>query len=247
MGAARRARRVAIAALVTACASTPQPPADRCAAAVERPPRASVACFESDEGQRYAGRVASLIAETLSGYHSHPGSVELSVGFDADAGVASVCADSVEGPRIAWRLPTAIAEIRELPAAPACFANRRLDFAWESPEVTAEHVRVATRECRSEVEGHRRRNLYCLEMQRCSEREVIERWDRGDRELRSCVLRKIPLEMHAADSAESQQFVPIAGSPPDPERALDALETCEALGDRETLATCMREHGWVPR
>jgi hypothetical protein len=247
MDAARRARRVAIAVLVCACASTPKPPADRCVATAERPPRPTVACFESDEGQRYAGRVASLIAETLSGYHSHPGKAELSVGFDAEASVASVCADPVDGDRVAQRLPGAIAELRELPAAPACFANRRLDFAWESPEVTAEHVRVATRECRREIEGHRRRNLFCLEMQRCSEREVIERWDRGDRELRACVLGKIPLEMRVAESAEAHHFVPIAASSPDPDRAIEALEVCDALADREALVGCMREHGWVPR
>lgn len=247
MVAAGRARRVAIAGLICACASSPRPVADPCVAAAERPPRPTAACFESEAGQRHAGRIATLIADALSGYHSHPGSAELSVGFDDAASVAFVCADSVDGDRIAGRLPGAVETVRALPAGPACFAGRRLDFAWESAEITSEHVRVATRECRRQIAEHRRRNLYCLEMQRCSEREVIERWERGDRELRSCVLEKIPLEMRLEGSDESHLFVPIAGAAPDPERAIEALEVCEAQADHETLVDCMQQRGWIPR
>ena len=248
MGAARRSRRVAIAILSCACASPATPPAGQCRATAARAPLPSVECFESDEGQRHAGRIATAIADALMGYHSHPGSAELSVSFGDDASVASVCSDwGVEGTEIARRLPRAAELLAALPAGPGCFAGRRLDVAWESPEVTSEHVRQAIRECRRRVEGHRRRNLYCHEMQRCPVEEVIERWDRGDRELRSCVLEKVPLEMHLAGSAEAHHFVPTAGAGPDPDLAIQAMDLCEALADRDTMLGCMRRHGWEPR
>ena len=247
MGAARRSTGVAIALVACACVSDASPVASPCTAQAERAPLPSLECFESDDGQRHAARVASAIGDTLTGYRSHPGSAALSVDFDGAASVASVCAASVEGEEIARRLPRTAARLRRLPAGPACFAGRRLDFAWESAEVTSEALRQATRECRRRIEGLRRRNLFCLEMQRCSEREVVERWDRGDRELRSCVLEKLPLEMTLAGSVEPHPFVPVAGSAPDPDLATQALQVCEALADRDTLIDCMRRHGWVPR
>jgi hypothetical protein len=247
MGAARRAHRAAIAVLVCACASPTSPPAGRCLAAAGRAPRASPECIQDPEGERHAGRIASAIADALMGYHSHPGSAEFSVSFGADATVSSLCTDRVEGAEIARRVPRAFRRLEEMPAGPACFAGRRLDFAWESSDVTSEHVRQATRDCRRRIEGHRRRNLFCHETQRCSREEVVGRWDRGDQELRACVLEKVPLEMHLAGSAEAHHFVPEAGSVPDPELAVRALDVCEALADRDALVGCMREHGWEPR
>jgi hypothetical protein len=181
------------------------------------------------------------------GYHSHPGATELSVTFGDDARVASLCTDRVEGREIARRVPDALRRLEDLPPGPACFAGRRLDFAWESPDVTSEHVREATRQCRDRIEGHRRRNLFCHDTQRCSLEEVVGRWDRGDRELRACVLEKVPLELHVAGSAEAHPFVPMTGTPPDPDLALRALELCEALAERDALVACMGEHGWEPR
>jgi hypothetical protein len=248
MGEAGRSRRVAIAILACACAAPATSPETACLGAVARAPLPSASCLESDEGQRHAGLIASAIADALMGYHSHPGSAELSVGFGDDASVAFVCSESgADSTEIERRLPRAEAQLRELPAGPDCFAGRRLDFAWESPEVTHEHVRQAVRECRRRVEKHRRRNLFCHEMWRCPVEEVRERWDRGDRELRSCVLEKVPLEMHLDGSAEAHHFVPVTGAAPDPDRAIQAMELCEAQPDRETLIDCMRRHGWEPR
>jgi hypothetical protein len=248
MGGARRARRVSIALLVSACASPATPPGRECVAGAARPPLASVECFESEAGQRHAGRLALVIADALMGYHSHPGAADLSIGFGDDARVASVCSDwKVEGDEIARRLPGAAKQLKALPAGPECFAGRRLEFAWESPELTTAHVREAVGACRRQIEAHRRRNLYCHEMYRCPVEEVNERWDLADRELRACVLEKVPLEMHLAGSAEAHHFVPADGAAPDPDLAIRAMELCEELGDRDAMIACMREHGWEPR
>ncbi len=248
MDAARRARRSVIAGLVCACASPATPPAGQCLAALSGSPLPSVECFESDAGQRYAGRIAMAIGDALMGYTSHPGAADLSIGFGDDASVTSVCSDRrVEGDEIARRLPSAADELKALPPGPQCFAGRRLEFTWESPDVTSAHVRQAIGECRQQIEEHRRRNLYCHEMYRCPVQEVVERWDRADRELRSCVLEKVPLEMHLAGSAEAHHFVPTAGAAPDPELAIRAMEICEALGQRDEMIGCMRGHGWEPR
>jgi hypothetical protein len=248
MGAARRARRIAVAILVCACASPATSPNGACLATTARAPLPSVECFESDAGQRYAGLIAAEIGDALMGYTSHPGAADLSVGFAHDASVASVCTGwSVQGDEIAKRLPSATDRLKALPPGPRCFAGRRLEFVWESPEVTSAHVRQATRECRQQITGHQRRNLYCHETYRCPVQEVTERWERADRELRSCVLEKLPLEMHLAGSAEAHPFVPSAGGAPDPDLAIRAMDICEALGDREAMIGCMRQHGWEPR
>ena len=247
MGAARRSAGVAIALFACACVSDASPAAAPCVARSLRAPLPSLECFESEDGQRHAALLAGALGETLSGYHSHPGAAELSVDFDDAAGVASVCADSVEGEQIARRLPRAAAGIRRLPAGPACLAGRRLDFAWQSPEVTSEELQQATRECRRRIEGYRRRNLFCLETQRCSDQEVRERWERADRALRSCVLEKVPLEMPLAGSAETRLFVPIAGSAPDPDLASEATQVCANLADPGALEDCMLRHGFEPR
>lgn len=245
MGAARRARRVvASAALVCACASPPG--ADLCPPVAERAPLPSAECFRSEEGQSHAVLLSTAISDALMGYVSHPGSAELTVFFGDDAGVGSLCVDSLVGREIARRLPRADRELRALPPGPACFAGRRLDFAWESPEVTHARVREAVRECRRGVESHRRKNLFCHETQRCPVEQVSERWDRADRELQSCVLTKIPLELHVAGSAEAHHFVPDQPVP-DPELAARALEVCEALPDHAAVVRCMREYGWQPK
>jgi len=248
MGGAGRARRLSIALLLCACAGPATPPDAECVAGAARPPLASVECFESEAGQRHAGRLALVIADALMGYHSHPGAADLSIDFGDDARVASVCSDwRVEGDEIVRRLPGAAERLKALPAGPQCLAGRRLEFAWESPEVTTAHVREAVAACRRRIEVHRRRNLYCHEMFRCPVDEVNERWDLADRELRSCVLEKVPLEMHLAGSAEAHHFVPVGGAAPDPDLAIRAMEICEALGDRDVMIGCMREHGWEPR
>jgi hypothetical protein len=188
------------------------------------------------------------LADALMGYRSHPGAADLSVAFGDDASVASVCSGSrVEGDMIAARLPRAAERLRALPSGPECFAGRRLEFAWESPEVTSLHVRQATRECRRRTERHRRQNLFCHETNRCPVEEVLERWKRADRELRSCMLEKVPLELHLAGSTESHHFVPASGAAPDPDLAIRAMESCDALVDHSAMIGCMREHGWEPR
>jgi hypothetical protein len=248
MGAAGWTRRIAVAVWVCACTSPATAPDGECLATAARAPLPSPACFESEAGQRYAGLIATEIGDALMGYRSHPGAADLSVGFADDASVASVCAGSkLQGDEIAKRLPEATERLKALPPGPRCFAGRRLEFAWESPEVTSAHVRQATRECRKQIEGHQRRNLFCHETYRCSVQEVTERWDRADRELRSCVLQKLPLEMHLAGSAEAHPFVPSAGAAPDPDLAIQAMDVCEALGDRDAMIGCMRQHGWEPR
>jgi hypothetical protein len=235
------------------CATDPQTWVVGCSDPSERAPRPSAECFGDPESQRYAARLAGEIGEGLSGYASHPGSAELSVAFDGDARVSEVCFDSYRGGKIASRIPEAAQRVQALPAAPACFAGRRLDFAWESDDVTDEGVRLAVAECRRKVEPHRRKILFvkqsqgCYERKGCSGDEIRRRWDEADRELRSCVLDRVPLVMHTAEHRETLVFAPAEDEKPDPDEAVKAAAVCNGLPRPADVIECMRRRGWEPR
>src|SRR5262245_41210054 len=143
---------LAWALATSGCATAPQTWVVQCSAPPERPPRPSAECFADPASQRYAARLAGEVGDALSGSISHPGSAAISVAFDADARVGDVCFESFRGRRIAGRIPDTAERVQALPAAPACFAGRRPDFAWESDAVTDEEVHRATVECRREIE-----------------------------------------------------------------------------------------------
>jgi len=160
--------------------------------------------------------------------------------------VASVCFDSVSGAVVARRVPEVAIRARDLPLAPACFAGRRLDFAWESEIATSEEVRQAVRACRREIRPHKRRIDWCRVGQHCSVSEVLDLQSGADRELRSCVLERIPLAMRTGVSREVLRFVPTPGEKPDPELALRAHHVCDGLPRRAEVVECMGRHGWRP-
>src|SRR5262245_55872538 len=111
------------------CAAGPETWVARCADPSDRPPRPSAECLGDPEAQRYAARLAGEVGDGLSGYRSHPGAADLSVAFDGDARVSEVCFESYRGGKVATRIPETAERVQALPAAPACFAGRRLDFA----------------------------------------------------------------------------------------------------------------------
>ena len=123
---------VGIGLAALGCAAPPVTRVEMCAPPAERPPRPAAECFHAAESQRYAGQLGGLIGETLSGWRSHPGAAELSAIFGDDGRVASLCFDSVSGAVVKRRVPDVAVRARDLPAAPACFAGHRIDFAWES-------------------------------------------------------------------------------------------------------------------
>jgi hypothetical protein len=239
-------RRVGVALAALACASPAPTRVEMCAPPPERPPRASASCFEEPEAHRHAGRVGSLIGETLSGWRSHPGTAELGVAFGEDGRVASVCFDSVAGGVVARRIPDLAHRLRELPAAPACLAGRRLDFAWESEVATSEDVRRVVRHCRREVRPLERRIDWCRFRQHCSVTELTALESDADRELRSCVLASVPLAMRTGVSREVLAFRPTRGRKPDPELALRAHRVCDRLPRPADVIECMDRHGWEP-
>src|SRR5262245_41029293 len=237
---------LALAALGIGCAAAPSSRVELCSPPAERPARPAPECFWAAESRRYAGRLGSLIGDTLCGWRSHPGAAELSATFDDQGRVASVCFDSVSGDAVARRVPEVAIRARDLPAAPGCFAGHRLDFAWESEVATSEEVRQVLRTCRREVSPLKRRIDWCRVAQHCSVNEVLEREAEADRELRSCVLEGVPLAMRTGISREVMSFVPVEGEKPDPELALRAHHVCDGLPRRVDVIECMDRHGWRP-
>lgn len=139
-----------------------------CSPPAERPARPAAECFQAADSQRYVGQLGTLIGETLSGWRSHPGTAELSAIFGDDGRVASLCFDSVSGPAVARRVPDVAIRARELPAGPACFAGRRLDFAWESEIATWQELRQVARGCRREINAVTRHIDWCRVGRHCS-------------------------------------------------------------------------------
>jgi hypothetical protein len=249
----RGPRHIVWALAALACASAPEIRVERCSDPAERLPRPTAGCFAEPEAQRYSALLTHEIADSLSGHRSYPGSAELSVAFAPDSGAAQVCYDRFEGKQVARRIPDAAERVQELPPAPACFAGHRLDFAWESDVVTDEDLRLAVADCRHKVERYRRKILFILEAQSCYETKgcsgdaVRRRWDEADRELRSCVLDRVPLVMRTGVSHETLVFDPSKDAQPDPKQAMRAGVVCDGLPHRPDVVECMERHGWEPR
>jgi hypothetical protein len=250
---ARGPRHIAWAMAALACASAPEIRVERCPDPAERLPRPAAACFAQPEAQRYSALLANEIADSLSGHRSYPGSAGLSVAFAPDTGAAQACFDTVDGKKVARRIVDAAERIQELPPAPACFAGHRLDFAWESDVVTGEDLRLAVADCRRRVERYRRKILFILEAQTCPEAKgcsgdsVRQRWNEADRELRSCVLDRVPLVMRTGVGHETLVFDPAEDTQPDPAEATRAAVVCDRLPHRSDVVECMERHGWEPR
>jgi hypothetical protein len=252
--AARPLAALAVGALAFGgCSTAPKTWVVQCSAASQRPPRPSAECLVEPDSQRYVVQIAGEIGEGLSGYATHPGQAEISVAFDAGSRVADVCFGSVHGGVIEQRIPQAAARVNALPPAPACFAGRRLDFAWESDTVTREEVRVAVAECRREVEPYRRRVLFIQDAQSCYEKTggcsgdaVRRRWNDADRALRSCVLGRIPLVVRTGVTHEELAFAPAVSTTPDPELAKQAMKVCNGLPRVPDVVECMGRRGWEP-
>ena len=250
---ARGRGHIAWAVATLACATSPEVRVERCSESEQLPPRPTAACFGEPEAQRYAALLAREIGDSLSGYRSHPGSAELRVAFAPDARIAQVCWDAFAGKKVPQRIPDAAERVQQLPAAPACFAGRRLDFAWESDVVTDEDVRGAVADCRHEIERYRRKILFILEAQSCHEAKgcsgdgIRRRWDEADRELRSCVLDRVPLVMRTGVTHETLVFDPSEDTKPDPDQAMRAAVVCDGLPQRPDVIECMGRHGWEPR
>jgi hypothetical protein len=247
MSALGRRARIAASLAAVACATPPATRVELCPPPAERPARPLATCFEQPDAQRHAGRLGSAIGEVLSGWHSHPGAAGLSVAFGDDGRVASLCFDSVSGNPVARRIPDVADRIRELPAAPACFAGHRLDFAWESEVATTEDVRRAVRACHREVRPLLRRLEGCRFAQHCPVTRTRALEFAADRELRACVLEQVPLTMRTGVSREILRFLPVQDRRPDPELAIRAHRVCDGLPRRADVVECMDRHGWEPR
>jgi hypothetical protein len=77
--------------------------------------------------------------------------------------------------------------------------------------------------------------------------EDLRRWDEADRELRSCVLDRVPLVMRTGVSHETLVFDPSKDAQPDPKQAMRAGVVCDGLPHRPDVVECMERHGWEPR
>lgn len=239
----RRSKQAWVLAGVLACTV----PENRVEFCEPREPRAGVtrSCIDGP-AWRYTAQLGAGIARALLARHSHQGSAQLSVDFGAAGEVESVCVQEARGDRVRRRVPTAAAEVRAMPAGPACLAGRRLDIAWESPRVTSEGIRSAKRACLRETASVKRRLHFCWVHYHCTEAQVVQLWRRADRDLRSCVLERVPLSVRVASRPGRIHFVPIAGVEPDPKQGIRSLSVCEGLPDLAAAEDCMRFHGWEP-
>jgi hypothetical protein len=235
-----------LAVALLSCAAPDVTRVEMCPSPETRPPRPAPECFHSVESRRYVGRLGELIGDTLSGWRSHPGAAELTATFGGGGRVDSLCFDSVSGAVVARRIPDVAERLRELPAAPACFAGHRLDFAWESDVATSEDVREVVRACHRAIRPLTREIDWCRTAQHCPLTEVLDLRSEADRELRSCVLASVPLAMRTGVSREVLSFVPVPGGKPDPELAIRAHHVCDGLPRRADVVACMDRHGWRP-
>jgi hypothetical protein len=219
---------------------------EMCSSPELRPARPTAECFHSPESQRYVGAIGGLIGDTLSGWRAKPGAAELTASFGGDGRVDSVCFDYVSGAVVAHRIPDVAERVRDLPAAPACFAGRRLDFAWESDVATHAEVRQVVRACHREVRPLTRKVDWCRSAQHCAETELLDLRSAADRELRACVLESVPLAMRTGVTHEVLSFLPVPGEKPDPALAQRAHHVCDGLPRRADVVECMDRHGWLP-
>jgi len=237
---------ISVGTMLIACASPRATRVEMCSPREARPARPAAECFESAESRRFVGQIGGAIGETLSGWRSHPGSAELTATFGGDGRVDSVCFDSVDGSMVARRIPDVADRLRAFPAAPACFAGHRLDFAWESDVASGAEVREAVRACHRTVRPLKRKIDWCRTAQGCALTEVLDLQSAADRELRSCVLASVPLAMRTGISREVLSFVPVPGEKPDPELAIRAHHVCDGLPRPADVVDCMDRHGWMP-
>lgn len=226
----------------TACATSPGVPG--CPPRSDQKPAPTLACLEQEATQTYLKDAADDFADRLMGWHSHPGTATVSVEFAADANVESVCLRETSGDRVAGRARRAALRARELPLAPACLANRRIEFSWESPTVTREHIRVASAECKEDAARHMRAIDFCEVAQHCQAREFQSLREAADSAHSQCVLKRLPIMITVAESAETVFFLPVEGAAPDAQDALDALAACDDAADRSAGVACMLERGW---
>ena len=229
---------------LTSCVTTPETPL--CPPPEEREPAISRECLEQEEGRSYIRRAGSGVADGLMGWRSHSGTATVSIGFDEDSTVASVCLRDMSGDAVRRRARRAAAEAWRLPAAPACFAQRRVDFAWESPIVTDEDIRVAKAGCKGEAAPPHRAISFCRWRQDCTQQALERLKGEGNRLLSECVLRVLPIALRVPDAGETIFFLPSAGASPDAQKALNALAACEDPEDRASALECMQLRGWQP-
>jgi hypothetical protein len=86
---------------------------------------------------------------------------------------------------------------------------------------------------------------WCRIAQHCPVEKTRRLESEADRELRSCVLEKVPLTMRTGVSREVLRFLPIEDQKPDPKLALRAHRVCDWLPRREDVVECMDRHGWA--
>jgi len=232
--------------LVSLLACVVPPAVEVCPPRVDQKPPPTVDCLESAEGLSYTTQAARGIGDDLMGWVSYPGEAMLSVEFADDTKIDSVCVRRSSGDQVKKRVPRAVERVRKLPPAPACFAGRRLEFQWQSPVLTDHELRSAISECRKGSVA-RRAARFCRVGLHCSIEEYRQTWAIADREVRACVLHRIPITLNLESTQEVLYFRPIDPiRPPDPTMAMGALDVCSRWQERSEAVGCMFAHGWRP-
>jgi hypothetical protein len=225
-----------------ACATGPE--ISGCPPRSEQKPAPTLECLGDETTHVYLQDAAADFADRLMGWHSHPGTATVSIEFAAGANVESVCLRETSGDRVGSRARRAAVRVWKLPVAPACLAGRRIEFSWESPDVTREHVRAASWDCKDDAAAHMRAIDFCEVAQHCQQTEFWSLRDAADRVHSQCVLKRLPIAITVADPSETVFFLPVEGAEPDAQDALDALASCDNAEDRSVGVSCMLERGW---
>lgn len=251
MAAAIRTRRATVLALALAligtaastltCASAP--PVASCPARADQNPAPAPACLAQAESRRFLLDAGHRLGDALMSWRSQPGAVTLAVSFAGDASVDSVCLRDREGVVMADRVRRAAARLARRDA-PACFANRRIEFAWQSPDVTGYQIAQAKRECDADADAPRDIIDACYWMQSCQVEEVERLWREADDRVAECVLQRVPISIVADDTPAVALFLPADGTTPDARNALDALAECDGRASQEEGVACMARLGW---
>jgi hypothetical protein len=226
---------------LSTCASAP--PVANCPARELQNPAPTLECLAETSARKFLLDSGHEVGDVLMGWRAQPGGATLALSFDSDSAVDSVCLREREGLVQADRIRRAAARLQSS-QAPSCFAGRRVEFAWESPTVTAWQIREAELQCNSDARPIVRVLEMCRTTQTCQKSEIYRLERQADEHVERCVLQRVPISIVATDTPDVALFLPVSGTQPAAKDALESLEACDSSDRLDAGVSCMAARGW---